>query len=55
VAVVVLLALCVQLRVARAAGVEREVLVEEGLHVRGGLGGCLVAEGAGLQLGEDCI
>jgi hypothetical protein len=55
VAVVVLLALRVQLRVARAAGVEREVLVEERLHVQRRLGRGLVAEGACFEFGEDCV
>jgi hypothetical protein len=55
VAVVVLLALQVQLRVAGAAGVEGEVLVEERLHVQRRLGGRAVAERARFELGEDYI
>lgn len=49
----ILLALCAQLRVARAGGVEREVLFEQRFHVRGGFRGGLVAEGAGFEFGED--
>lgn len=52
--VVVFLSLREQLCIARAVGVEREVFVEDGLHVGCRLGGRSVAKGACLKLGQDC-
>lgn len=51
--VVVLLPLRVQSRRVGAVGRQRQVLVQEGLDVRARLGGRLVAERAGFELGED--
>lgn len=51
--IVVLLPLGGQLRGGGAVGVKREVLVEQGLHVQRRLLRRLVAEAAGLELGED--
>lgn len=53
-AVVIFLSLREQLCVARAVGVEREVFVEDGLHVGCRLGGRSVAKRACLKLGQDC-
>ena len=52
-AVMVFLPFCLKSCGAGGRGREREVFVEEGLHVGGCLGGGAVSEGAGFEFGED--
>lgn len=53
VAIVIFLTLCEKLRRLRRIGFEREILVEERLHMSGYFGGGFIAERACLKLREN--
>lgn len=53
-AVVVFLSLREKLAGARAVRVKRKVFVNDGLHVRRGLGRRPVSKRTSLELGQDC-